>query len=306
MIWQERRVKKAIIPLLRCLIVLCLLTLAASTSYQLAPVSPVPPAPIGAQVVVTAPGFDTCVAPPASLLNVWWKHSPYRWLNVYLGGVSMFPTCGGKDLTPAWVRAVYKQGWSLLPTWVGPQAPCAVQRAVMSSNALLSYTQGQAEADAAIKAMNRLGFSRTAPVYFDMEHFNLTTSHGSLNKTCIRAVNAFLSGWGAELSASHHLAGVYASASDYPVLARTIALPAIWIAGGGPWEEGYSQTCTIYGNHYLSDDNWSNHQRIYQYTGGHNETYGRQTWNIDSDCADAPMVGHLTATVALQLPSQSP
>lgn len=218
----------------------------------------------------------------------------------------MFPTCGGKNLTPAWVRAVYAQGWSLLPTWVGLQAPCAAQRAVMSSDDLISYTQGMSEADAAIRAMNRLGFSKSAPVYFDMEHFNLTRADGSLNRACIQAVNTFLYGWDTELAASHRLAGVYASASDYPVLASAADPSAIWIAGGGPWAEMYSQTCTIYGNRYLSDANWSDHQRIYQYTGGHNETYGRQTWNIDSDCADAPMVGHPTPTFTLQLPSQSP
>lgn len=254
--------------------------------------------PIGDTAIVTAPGFDTCIAPPTNLLKTWWDKSPYRWLNVYLGGVSMFPTCGGKDLTSAWVRSVYEQGWSMLPTWVGPQAPCAAQHAVMSSDATISYAQGQVEADAAIKAANRLSFSNTAPIYFDMEYFHSTRQDGSRDTLCIQAVNAFLNGWNTELTIRNHFAGVYASASNYPVLGSAImAAPAVaWIAGGSLWTDKYARTCTVYGNKYISDNDWNIHQRIYQYTGGHDETYGQATWNIDSDCADAPMVGHITAT----------
>ena len=185
---------KATIVLLRCLILVLLLTLPASSRFMsLAPsIFPLPFQPVGEVAVVTAPGFDTCVAPPADLLETWWDQSPYRWLNVYVGGVSMFPTCGGENLTPGWVWTVYEQGWSLLPTWVGLQAPCAAQHAVMSSEAAISYTQGQAEADAAIKATSELGFSASAPIYFDMEHFNPTRKNGSRDTACIQAVNAFL------------------------------------------------------------------------------------------------------------------
>lgn len=303
---QKSSWKKAAIICLRGLALIFLLTLLVSTRF----VSQKPTAsafslkPVGDAVIVTAPGFDTCVAPPAPLLQTWWDKSPYRWLNVYLGGASMFPKCGGKDLTPEWVRAVYEQGWSLLPTWVGPQAPCAAQRVVMSSNVISSYVQGQTEADAAIKAADGLGFSSAAPIYFDMEHFNPTRQDGSRDTVCIQAVNAFLSGWNNELTMRNHLAGVYASASNYPVLdSSTMAVSVVaWIAGGSSWTEKYNDKCSVYGNTYISDNDWSAHQRIYQYTGGHNETYGQKTWNIDSDCADAPMVGHITTTAVVLEP----
>jgi hypothetical protein len=268
---------------------------------------PVPFQPVGDVTVVNGPGFDTCVAPPADLLQTWWITSPYRWLNIYLGGASMFPTCGGKNLTPAWVRSVYAQGWSLLPTWVGAQSPCAPQHAVMSNNAIISYEQGRAEASAAIAAVMKLGFSNTAPIYFDMEHFNPGKKDGSPDTSCIRAVNAFLYGWTYELTSRNHLAGVYASASNYPVLDSTSSIkPGVaWIAGGSLWAGQYDRTCTVYGNKYLSDDAWNAHQRVYQYTGGHDETYGGRTWNIDSDCADAPMVGHIT-TLPIEVQFQHP
>jgi hypothetical protein len=306
---HKRPQRKTIIMLLNLLSLLALLALLVFTRFfgQKPTPSPRPLKPVGDIVTVTAPGFDTCVAPPADLLQTWWDESPYRWLNVYLGGVSMFHTCGGKNLTPAWVSTVYEQGWSLLPTWVGPQAPCAVQHTVMSSNPSTSYAQGQAEADAAIRAASRLGFASTAPIYFDMEHFNSTRPDGSRDNACIQAVNAFLKGWTSELTTRNHPAGVYASASNYPVLDNSPpAAPTVaWIAGGSLWAEKYDRACTVYGNRYLSDTAWNTHQRIYQYTGGHNETYGQKTWNIDSDCADAPMVGHIT-TMSVEVQFQHP
>lgn len=307
---RKRCWKKAITTLLGCLALFFLLASPSSTRFvsQLPTASPASLKPVGDVTIVTAPGFDTCVAPPANLLKTWWDTSPYRWLNVYLGGASMFPKCGGKDLTPEWVRSVYEQGWSLLPTWVGLQAPCAAQHVVMSSDATSSYAQGQAEADAASRAASQLGFSSSAPIYFDMEHFNPTKRDGSRDNVCIQAVNAFLNGWNNELTARNHLAGVYASASNYPVLGSPIITASVvaWIAGGSSWAEKYDHKCTVYGNIYISDNNWNAHQRIYQYTGGHNETYGQKTWNIDSDCADAPMVGHImTTTIVLEPQTQS-
>jgi hypothetical protein len=295
---RKRGKKKVVVLLFFCLALFFFLASLASTRFfNQKPVPlPAPLKPVGDVAIVTAPGFDTCVAPPAPLLKTWWSASPYRWLNVYLGGASMFPNCGGKNLTPEWVNTVYEQGWSLLPTWVGPQAPCAAQHTVMSNNPLSSYVQGQAEADAASNAASKLDFSSTAPIYFDLEHFNPTRQDGSLDRACIQAVNTFLNGWNDELTARNHLAGVYASASNYPVLGSSIMAASVvaWIAGGGSWTETYNHLCTVYGNTYVPDSDWSAHQRIYQYTGGHDETYGQKTWNIDSDCADAPMVGHAT------------
>jgi hypothetical protein len=307
---QKSSRKKATTIFLCCLALFFLLATSSSSPFfgQNPNASPTPFPPVGNATIIVAPGFDTCVAPPADLLETWWNESPYQWLNVYLGGVSMFPTCGGKNLTPGWVRTVYNQGWSLLPTWVGPQAPCAVQHTVMSTNAAVSYAQGQDEADAASESASRLGFSSSAPIYFDMEHFNPTRPNGSRDTICIQAVNAFLDGWSYELTAQGRIAGVYASASNYPMLVGSTPMSApaaVWIAGGSSWTTTYNSQCTVYGNKYISDNDWNADQRIYQYTGGHKETYGQQSWNIDSDCADAPMVGHIT-TMSLVVPSQFP
>src|SRR5258708_39662171 len=36
---------------------------------------------------------------------------------------------------------------------------------------------------------------------------------------------------------------------------------------------------------------WASHQRLHQYSGGHNETFGRVTINIDGDYVDGATVG---------------
>jgi hypothetical protein len=59
------------------------------------------------------------------------------------------------------------------------------------------------------------------------------------------------------------------------------ALDAIWIAA---WNDtpnlfGFSQSI-------LPDSYWAFHQRIHQYRGGHDETWGGVTINIDTNVVD--------------------
>jgi RimJ/RimL family protein N-acetyltransferase len=64
----------------------------------------------------------------------------------------------------------------------------------------------------------------------------------------------------------------------------TLANPpdAVWLArwNGNP---------SVFGDPSLPDTYWSNHQRIHQYAGGHDETWGGTTFNIDNDAEDAPL-----------------
>lgn len=52
----------------------------------------------------------------------------------------------------------------------------------------------------------------------------------------------------------------------------------------------------------LSNSLWNNHQRIRQYTGGHNETWGGLTLNIDSDVSEGVVASLHQATVRIYLP----
>jgi hypothetical protein len=61
-------------------------------------------------------------------------------------------------------------------------------------------------------------------------------------------------------------------------------LNAIWIAAWNntPNIFGFTGTCAV------SDSVWPDHQRLHQFRGGHDETWGGVTVNIDSDAVDGP------------------
>ena len=45
----------------------------------------------------------------------------------------------------------------------------------------------------------------------------------------------------------------------------------------------------------MSDSLWADHQRVHQYKGGHKETWGGVTINVDSDYVDGAVVGPVGA-----------
>ena len=100
---------------------------------------------------------------------------------------------------------------------------------------------------------------------------------------------AFLSAWTTELHAHGYLSGVYSSAnsgiSDFVAAEGTgfVEPDEIWIAD---WNGEQNTTSA-----YVPSGDWANHQRLHQYQGGHNATYGGATINIDSDYVDAGGAG---------------
>lgn len=223
-------------------------------------------------------GFDKCAADTVSNMQVWWTNSPYYDANIYIGGVNR--GCSQSNLTSSWVNQIFAQGWMLIPTWVGPQATCTTCTtcSVMSSTPSTAAAQGVSEANSAADAAAALGLTNTI-IYYDMERYNPTTS-------CQNSVRAFLNAWVQQMHARGNLAGVYGSPQnaqdDWAGLAN--APDAVWIA---KWDGNES----VFGLTPLSDSLWTNDQRIHQYQGGHNETYGGVTFNIDNDFDDAPVAG---------------
>ncbi|HSQ39147.1 MAG TPA: glycoside hydrolase domain-containing protein, partial [Anaerolineales bacterium] len=118
-------------------------------------------------------------------------------------------------------------------------------------------------------------------IYFDLEKYSET------NANCRAAATSFVSGWTHQVQARGNLAGVYASplnARDWWGIANEP--DAVWLAH---WvEDFYTPTASVYGSTYINDVYWNNHRRLRQYAGGHNETWGGQTINIDSDVLDGP------------------
>ena len=235
------------------------------------------PAQVGGGVY-TGLGFDACSAPSAAAMSAW-STSSYRAVGVYLGGANM--ACSQSNLTSAWVSSETAAGWHLIPTYVGLQAPsnsCGCQ-AITASKA---QAEGTAAANEAIAHAQSLGIGPGNPIYYDMEAYTPGGSNTS-------AVLAFLSAWTAQLHADSYLSGVYSSGgsgiSDLVAQVGTGYLEPddLWVAN---WNG--KQTTS---DPYVPSSDWATHQRLHQYQGGHNETHGGVTINIDGDYLDGATAG---------------
>lgn len=236
--------------------------------------------------VFTGLGFDACSAPSAKAMAAW-ESSPYRAVGVYIGGLNR--ACSQPNLTPEWVAAQTEAGWHLIPTYVGLQAPTSSCSSCAKLSSSQATAQGSAAALDAVEEAAAAAMGPGSPIYFDMESYSRTSS-------ATAATLAFLEAWTKKLHALGYVSGVYSSsASGIADLAGQIGtgytLPDdIWIAN---WN-GAQNTL----DPAVPAGAWTPHQRIHQYRGGHNETYGGVTINIDNDYVDAATVG--TATVAGQ------
>jgi hypothetical protein len=115
---------------------------------------------------------------------------------------------------------------------------------------------------------------------------------------------AFLSSWTSQLHAEGYLSGVYGNSNS--VIADLVARYGtsypepddIWMAN---WNGQASTTDSA-----VPSADWANHQRLHQYRGAHDETYGGVTINIDSDYLDAATAtGGATSAQALPPPTLS-
>ena len=239
----------------------------------------------------TGLGFDACSAPSARTMAAW-ASSPYRGIGVYIGGANS--ACLQPNLTSAWVGEQVASGWHLIPTYVGLQAPTSScgSCAKLSSTYSRATTQGTEAAGDAVAEAQGVGIGAGSPIYFDMEAYTRTTSATAATLT-------FLSAWTTQLHALGYVSGVYSSgASGIADLSRAIGGSAytlpddVWSAN---WN-GAQNTL----DPYLPSTAWASHQRIHQYRGGHNETYGLITINLDNDYVEGATVG--AGAVARELP----
>ena len=231
--------------------------------------------------VIQAQGFDACILPKVSQMQTWWNKSPYSFYGLYLGGIHLPSVCGGAD--PAWVSAVHQQGWSFIPTWVGPQAPCTQYLYKMSADPAVSYQEGRQEAQAASAAAASLGLTNYGwggtIIYYDLEPYGVSSPE------CRQPVSAFMNGWVERLHELGNLAGGYGSRNSYPADWATIPnVPNdVWAASW--YTTNYDPGASVYGITWL-EGLWTSHQRIRQYAGDINNSWGGVSLNIDIDVAD--------------------
>jgi hypothetical protein len=242
----------------------------------------------------TGYAFDSCNAPKTDTLQAWLA-SPYRALGIYIGGADR--ACPNLQLSPTWAAGAVALGWSLIPIYVGLQAPCWSGSAGRI-DAGSAASEGTAQADDAAADAAALGLPQSSPIYFDMEGYS---QH---DPGCTQAVQAFVGAWVTELHALGHLAGVYGSGGstirDLQTLANTAISPDdVWIADWNGVE-------SVFGNPYLPDALWPNHQRVHQYRGGHHETWGGVTLDVDSNYVDGAVVGTTGIVAPAPVPPVAP
>ncbi|MGA2927765.1 MAG: glycoside hydrolase domain-containing protein [Solirubrobacteraceae bacterium] len=224
--------------------------------------------------IYTGLGFDACTAPSSSQMAAWGA-SPYRAIGVYIGGANM--ACSQVNLTSTWVAQQAAAGWHLVPIYVGLQAPsndCGCAPIAPAS----ATAEGTAAAQDAVAQAQAIGVGAGSPLYYDMEGY-------APSAATTAAVLAFLASWTGQLHASGYESGVYGSADSG---IRDLVSQAgsayqepdeIWIAD---WN-GAQTTADA----NVPSAEWASHQRLHQYDGAHDETYGGVTINIDGDYLDA-------------------
>lgn len=231
--------------------------------------------------VFTGLGFDTCSTPSTKAMAAW-AESPFRGVGIYIGGENS--ACSQPNLSASWVSAETTAGWHLIPTYVGLQATTSSCSSCAKMTTAAAATQGTAAAENAVTEASALGIGTGSPIYFDMESYSPSTA-------ATNAVLTFLSAWTTKLHALGYISGVYSSGgSGISDLAKQVGtangytLPDdLWIA---EWNNAENTVSPV-----VPENAWANHQRIHQFRGGHNDTYGGTTINIDSDYVDGATVG---------------
>jgi glycoside hydrolase-like protein len=254
-------------------------TTSTGTNTQ-APAQGAPPIQPGAGFTAGVAGFDTCTAPSLATMKAW--RAKYSVANIYIGGQEM--ACDYGNLSASWVTSVEAMGWSLMPTFVGLQAPCNNYSAEI--NPSQAAAQGRAAATLAISDAKQFGLGTGSPIYFDMEGYDHT------NAGCKTAVLTFLDAWTRQLDAGDYLSGVYSSAdsaaidlqSNTTIAGHALAEPQdMWFA---LWDNALNLT----GSPYLTGAVWPETQRSKQYQGGHIVSVGGYSLDIDSDLVDSAVV----------------
>jgi len=195
--------------------------------------------------------------------------------------------CGDGNLSASWVAQVHAMGWRLIPTYVGPQAPCVNQSGLDPISSAWASAQGSANAYDAVLHARYFGMGPGTPIYYDMEGYSPSGS-------CSRTVMTFISAWTREL---HHLgykSGAYGNPGSLMTdMSRSVASPGfappdnVWFAH---WN-GLRNTSDQSSYPGFQDSKWSRRQRVHQYDGNLYQSWGGAGVSIDADWVNAAVAG---------------
>jgi hypothetical protein len=239
-------------------------------------IAPAPkPTPPPAPASKPAGGFDTCTAPSLATMSVF--RSVYADAGIYLGGANS--ACAYGNLSASWIKSAAAIGYGMLPTYVGPQAPCWDGTGVLISAGSAAAQGASAGADAVSDAQT-FGLAKGSPIYYDMEAFTGSTS-------CTNAVLAFLGAWDRRVAAAGYLTAVYSSMDSgiADIQAAAVAKTPGFTPPDAIWFALWDNVAT------LSDGtlDWPLTDRSKQYLGNVNRTIGGITLDIDKDIVGGPV-----------------
>jgi hypothetical protein len=244
-----------------------------------------PLARISAESAFTGLGFDACAAPSRREMSAWGA-SPYRAIGVYIGGQNR--GCSQPNLTASWVSERVAAGWHPIPTYVGLQAPTSSCGSCAKLSPAAATSQGVAAANDAVEDARAVAIGPGSAIFFDMESYSTGGSASS-------ATLNFLTAWTSRLHALGYSSGVYSSgASGIADLAAKLS--SGYLEPDNLWSANWNGSPAS--DPYVPAGSWSGH-RIHQYRGGHDETYGGVTIDIDNDYVEG-------ATGAAALPGAEP
>jgi len=238
----------------------------------------------------TGYGFDQCTAPTQKSMDAWLTDSPFWAVGIYISGDSR--GCRSQpNLTPSWISTQLANGWRLLPITLGPQASCNPRYPRYSDDVSINprsdrnyraaRVQGRHEAARSVGVAEGLGIVPGSTLWYDMEGYDAG------NTACRESALAFTSSWTAKLHALGYVSGVYSSAgSGLKALDDVRAnRPGAWTLPDQVWIADWNGVANT-SSSYIRPDGWLPGGRMKQYQGGHNETYGGVTINIDRDFLD--------------------
>ncbi len=237
----------------------------------------------------TGYAFDQCHTPDQQAMNRWLLHSPYWAVGVYISGDSRF--CPDQpNLTAQWVDTQLSRGWRILPITLGPQAWCSANpryrnKVRINPDPTTWYAnarrQGRREAVKTRTAAQALGIAPGSTLWYDLENFDIS------KQNCRESALSFLSAWTNKMHRLGYRSGVYSSGGAGITMlddART-SRPGRYSMPDQVWVADWNGQDTV-DTPWVRADGWLPGGRAHQYRGGHNETWGGVTINVDNSYLD--------------------
>lgn len=251
-----------------------------------------PARPAAAWPIEQHRGVDSCANESTSRMATLYQASPYGTYGFYIGGLTVNRSCPSHASfhNQAWANTVKAQGWNLQPIYSGRQPGCHPNTTVtypISTNPTTAYSQGQSEGNDAIFQAYTRGIA--GPIWLDMD-IDIPDSY-----SCRPSVDNYIRGW---------MGAVRANAAYIPSLYTGYAnanRAATFAVANRPYQvtiPHWNNIPGVYGGlPNLNRSYWTGHQRGHQYRGGHNESWGGLTFNVDNNCYDEYVHGSTNHSV---------